>query len=145
MTTVTNNSKVTNDWSNSQTFSNTVEKTLGKNDFLKLLAAELKNQDPMSTKDNKEFIAEMAQFSSLEMMNNMTSAMESLKTELMNLSQQSLLVQGSSLIGKHVSGIDKEGNSVEGRVDSISWLADNLELHIGEDKVELVNILAVTP
>lgn len=71
---------------------------LGKDAFLKILITQLQNQDPTSPMDDKEFIAQMAQFSSLEQMQNMTKAMENLLAS----QNQTQLMSYSSFIGKEI-------------------------------------------
>ncbi|MHA5870741.1 flagellar hook assembly protein FlgD, partial [Pseudomonas aeruginosa] len=51
---------------------------LGKDEFLKLLVAQLKNQDPMSPQQNGEFIAQLAQFSTVEGVQSLNKSMESI-------------------------------------------------------------------
>ncbi|SDM97822.1 flagellar basal-body rod modification protein FlgD [Paenibacillus sp. yr247] len=94
--------------------------TLGKDDFLKILITQLQNQDPTQPLQDKEFIAQMAQFTSVEQLTNMAGEMK--------LMRQSLgFVSG--LIGKSITWteIDSTGASVEksGVVDSISFKDGN--------------------
>ena len=72
--------------------------SLGKDAFLQILITQLQNQDPTSPMDDREFIAQMAQFSSLEQMQNMTKAMENLLVS----QQETQLMSYTSFIGKEV-------------------------------------------
>ncbi|HWQ71483.1 MAG TPA: flagellar hook capping FlgD N-terminal domain-containing protein [Desulfitobacteriaceae bacterium] len=127
-----------------QAVSNAVNQTLGKDDFLKLLIAELKNQDPLNAVDDKDFIAQMAQFSSLEQMNNMTESVNNLATTMYSLYSQSLLTQGAALIGKQVVGEDDEGNSTQGIVDSVKWSNIGLQLQIGDKLLDLADVTGIS-
>lgn len=102
--------------SNVKKAASTPNKELGKDEFLKILIAQLKNQDPMQPLQDKEFIAQMAQFSSVEQLSNMASEMKLLRQSI---------GMASGLIGKMVSWTAKDstGNNVnkEGRVDAISF------------------------
>ncbi|TGK04879.1 endoflagellar hook capping protein [Leptospira semungkisensis] len=70
-------------------------KALGKDDFLKLLITQLSSQDPTNPVKDQDFIAQMAQFSSLEQMNNISQGIGKMSNR-----------QSFSLVGKVISGPD---------------------------------------
>jgi len=85
---------------------------LGKDQFLELLIKQLQNQDPLSPTDNTEFIAQLAQFSSLEQMNNLNSSFEKLMSfQMVN--------QAASFIDKSVVIKDDKGNEIKGTVEKV--------------------------
>lgn len=125
--------------------SNAVNKTLGKNDFLKLLTTELKNQDPTQPVDNKDFITQMATFSSLEQMYNVSTSIDNLSNIFTSLTQQSLVSQGASLIGKEVTGYDADGKLISGVVDSVNYpLNGPITLQISDLSLELNSVIKVS-
>jgi flagellar basal-body rod modification protein FlgD len=111
---------------------NEKSKTLGKDDFLKILITQLKYQDPSQPMQDKEFIAQMAQFTSVEQLSNMASEM--------NLLRQSLGIT-SDLIGKTVSwrSTDDAGNSIEktGKVDSITFKDGNQFINVNGEALSV--------
>ncbi len=80
--------------------------TLGKDDFLKLLTAQLQNQDPLQPVDNTAFVAQLAQFSSLEQMQNVSTKLDALAQAMTTSSN----LGAASLVGKTVS---YTGNGVD--------------------------------
>ncbi len=77
---------------------------MGKEDFLLLLVTELKNQDPLNPLDSKETVAQLAQFSELEAIMNMSTSLE----RVGDMQKSLLYAQAVSLVGKNVEGtVDK--------------------------------------
>ena len=108
---------------------------LGKDDFLQLLITQLQHQDPMNPASDTEFIAQVAQFSSLEQMQNMNSATQ----------QQ----QGYALIGKYISGsISDEAtgatSEVTGQVTGVRMSSGKVLLMIGDKEVKLESVQDVS-
>lgn len=86
---------------------------LGKDDFLKLLMAQLRNQDPMKPMEDREFIAQMAQFSALEATQNLSKTLES------NFQVQ-IVAQAGGMVGKYVQADYANGQSVKGEVKAVT-------------------------
>lgn len=103
---------------------------LGKDQFLSLLVAQLQNQDPLSPMDNTQYIAQMAQFSSVEQLINMKEEISLLRLNIGT---------ASSLIGKHVTWneFDSAGKVVQrsGVVDSIISQDGHLYVQVDGEKI----------
>ncbi len=84
---------------------------LDKDDFLKILITQLQHQDPTNPMQDKEFIAQMAQFSSLEQMTNMASSFGKLSSVLNSSEAQSLL-------GRTVEVLDGD-KAIYGKVSQV--------------------------
>ncbi|SDN28163.1 flagellar hook assembly protein FlgD [Alkalicoccus daliensis] len=84
---------------------------LDKDAFLKILLTQLQHQDPMNPMEDKEFIAQMAQFSSLEQITNLNETMK----KMFEQQQKSDFVSHSDLIGKKVEyeHVAKEATETE--------------------------------
>lgn len=91
----------------------TASQELGKDDFLKLLLTQLSHQDPTAPMDNTQFIAQMAQFSTLEQMTNMSSGFN----QLVNLLNSS---DAAATIGKTVEIDTGSDVSVTGTVEAVT-------------------------
>ena len=84
----------------------TAKSGMGKDDFLKLLVGQLKNQDPQNPQGSGEFMGQMAQFSMLEQLTNLTTAMNDSRTV--------------GLLGHEVTYIGADKTPVTGTVESVN-------------------------
>jgi flagellar basal-body rod modification protein FlgD len=97
------------------------QQELGKDDFLKLLVTQLQYQDPTKPMEDKEFISQMAQFSSLEQMTEMASGFKKVSDLLSG-------GEAVSALGKSVEIYDGT-NTVQGTVNAVSR-GDNPEIMV---------------
>jgi len=130
---------VVNIISNTKSTTKDASKTLGKDDFLKILITQLQHQDPSQPLEDKEFIAQMAQFTSLEQLSNMNTEMKALR-QTMGLSP--------AFIGKDISWskTDSLGNTVvnSGLVTGLTYKDGIQYATVGEEEVSLDQIVKVT-
>lgn len=105
---------------------------LQKDDFLKLLVTQLKNQDPMNPVDNAEFTAQMAQFSSLEQLVNINETLGMLNATTANVNAG----QAFGLIGKEVT---VEGSNVHVKNGVGSDISFNLADSATEVEIQILD------
>jgi flagellar basal-body rod modification protein FlgD len=125
---------------NTSTAKQTGDKSLGKDDFLKILVEQLKNQDPSQPLADKDFIAQMATFSSVEQQVSMVNEMK--------LMRQSMGI-GSSLLGKNVTWTDTNASTnvsvtKNGVVDSITFKDGVQYANVKGDEFPLDRIVKIT-
>lgn len=126
-------SEVTGSTNSGQLSAITGSSTLGKEDFLTLLVAQLQNQDPLNPSDPTEFTAQLAQYSSLEQLMSVNSNIENLASA--SQSQQQLSALG--LIGREVVVEQSEfqlGDSAVTLGYQLDAQADRVELHVQDSR-----------
>lgn len=132
------------------------KKELGKQDFLTLLVTQLKHQDPLQPTENTEFVAQLAQFSSLEGTQNIVSSIETLSSNLQGMidnqkaSAESLAgSSATNLIGKQVRveaksimlDPTKDPNIT---IDVFAEAGEQAVVSIVDDKQNIVNAIQLT-
>jgi flagellar basal-body rod modification protein FlgD len=144
LTTGTGQTGATSNWyslsdyygANANTPTAAPKKNLDKDSFLQMLVTQLQNQDPTDPMKNQDFIAQMAQFSSLEQMNNIATGMSKVG------SSDSLMV-AVGLIGKSVTALDANGNPIQGVVSGMSMTNGMASVQVGDQTIQLANLQSV--
>lgn len=120
---------------------NTGNSSLGKDEFLKILMKQLQNQDPLSPMEDKDFIAQMATFSSLEQMTNMASSFD----KFLQMQHTSQMISYNSFVGKEVTwhkivestepGGESAVQTGTGTITSIQFKGDGVQFILADGTV----------
>ena len=106
-------------------------RTLGQQDFLKLLVAQMTSQDPLNPQSDTEFIAQMAQFSSLE------------QSKAMQIDMSKL--QASNMLGKNVELQGDDEVITQGAVTAVQIEAGTPMLVVNGQLYDLSQVLTISP
>jgi flagellar basal-body rod modification protein FlgD len=128
-------SAVSSTTSSSTTTNNGV---LGQDAFLKLLICQMQNQDPLNPMDNTEYVSQLAQFTSLEQMQEMNSTMEAMNTTYNT-------TQATGMIGKTVkyTSPDDSSTTLTGIVSGVAFEDGEAKLKIGYDTVGIDEVTQI--
>ena len=111
---------------------------VGRDQFLKLMVAQMKAQDPLEPMNNQEFTSQLAQFSQLE-------GIEKLNTSFGDMLALQQLTQGAGLIGKSVTYSAANSSAVQtGTVQGFSLEAGQLQLQVDGQAVPIGQIRGMT-
>ncbi len=118
--------------STSATPSVTNNQALGQQDFLNIMMAEMTNQDPMSPQDDTQFLAELAQFSTVNGVNTITQDMGQ--------------IQATSLLGKTVTAmnmVNGVNTPVNGVVQAVSYTSSGVNITVNNQDIPLSDVQSV--
>jgi len=112
---------------------------MGQDAFLELLVTQMNNQNPLNPQDNSEFVAQLAQFSSVEGITKLNTQMEGMSSSF----QSSTALQASALVGRQVlvpndKSLMQSGGSIKGDID-VSAATQQLSLNVYNDSGVLVD------
>ena len=105
---------------------------LGKDAFLQLLVTQLSNQDPLNPMDDREFITQLVQLSTLEQMTSLNAGIEVLH-----------LIQATGLVGKNVEALTSDGSYVVGTVTEVKFTDSEPLLMVEDMAIRLDDVVSV--
>jgi flagellar hook assembly protein FlgD len=142
MATVNNSTSTNSTGSSNSTKQNTSPndalRGLDMSQFLKLMIAQLQNQDPLQPLDNAQILQQISQIRQIGESEKLTNTLDSV---LLNQN----LSSASSMLGKNVKALTDDGQAVNGVVDRVTVTGGTPRLHVGELEVGLNNLSEIDP
>lgn len=109
---------------------------LGKDEFLKLLVAQMQFQDPLDPQDNAEYVAQLAQFTSVEQMTNLNDRLNAVGLMVAEMGVNTVIDQLNGIIGRDVRWTTKE--TVDGKEVETSHIGKVSAVKIVDGKPKVV-------
>ncbi|HOB42664.1 MAG TPA: flagellar hook capping FlgD N-terminal domain-containing protein [Bacillota bacterium] len=117
---------------------NTPRKTLGKDEFLMLLITQMRNLDIGEGSSNQEFVAQMAQFTLLEEVQNLSYSVQELMC-------RQLIAEAGSFVGKDIEAwIPGYDMPVKGHVDSVEVIGGLPYLVVGDMRINMAHVTKIS-
>ncbi|HZW05001.1 MAG TPA: flagellar hook capping FlgD N-terminal domain-containing protein [Anaerolineaceae bacterium] len=108
----------------------------GSTQFMQMLLAQLKHQNPMEPLKDSEMMAQFTQLNSLQ-------ELQSIKQMMAQFTAQNQTSTAADLIGKVITAAGEEDTTIEGRVEGFTYVSGQLYLLVGEYAVPLAAVLEV--
>ncbi len=105
-------------------------------DFIKMMVAELQNQDPMDPMSNTEMLSQISQMRSITSNEKLSSSIEA-------LAMGQSLATASTMIGKTITGVDTLGKTVTGAVDKVVIEDGSAKLYVGSSIIKTENVTSI--
>lgn len=119
--------------------------TITRGEFLKLLVAELSNQDPFKPMDNADFAGQMAQIQSLQTSSELSTGFKSMSSSFESLALRQDMAAAGAMIGRMVSGTTADGTPVEGLVSSVKLDNGAVCLMVNGSAVPIWSVSEIKP
>jgi len=113
-------------------------KDVDLNAFLKMLIAELQNQDPLNPVSNSEILQQVSQIKAIESNQRLTDTLDA-------IGLQQNVATANSLMDRVVVGLTDQNETVTGKVEGVSIENGVTKLHIGNNTVDLKNVSEILP
>lgn len=109
---------------------------LGQDQFLKLMVAQLKSQDPLEPIKDQEFLGQLAQFSTL-------SGIEKLNASFGDMLSLQQITQGANLMGQQIVYRNSDNQTAQGLVQGFAVNEGRIELQVGNEAVTLDQVIGM--
>jgi flagellar basal-body rod modification protein FlgD len=114
------------------------KRTLGQEDFLKLITVQLSSQDPLKPMEDTAFIAQMAQFTSLEQSSSLLS-------QITTMNGKQDVATANSYLGRQVTVNDGNGRTVVGEATGVEFVGGLPRLVVGDHTYAVSSVVRVAP